>query len=396
MTDRQDQRILVLDTDPGHAARWQALLAGATFSVDTLTDPAALAARLPAADLLLCRLDLAGHSGLAVLHAVQAAQPGLPVILYAAEPQVEDVVEAMRAGAQDFLAGSRLALARVRPAVERALETARLRRDNLRYRRELEQANEELARSLRLLREDEEAGRRVQQRILPDSPQQIAGCHVEHRIVPSLYLSGDFVDYFEVGEDRLLFYLADVSGHGASSAFVTLLLKTLGNRVRRKMKRDPALLVQPSFLAQMMNRELLALELGKHVTLCCGIIDPKARTLHLTVAGHYPQPIVFDGEKASYLGLRGMPVGLFDEAVYEDRMHALPERYALVVCSDGIMELLGDRPLADREAALLAMVGSGAVDVASLGRALGLESEREIPDDAAMLVIRGGDGASLA
>jgi len=48
--------------------------------------------------------------------------------------------------------------------------------------------------------------------MLPVTPWSVDGFDFAHQIIPSLYLSGDFVDYFRVDERRIGFYLADVSG----------------------------------------------------------------------------------------------------------------------------------------------------------------------------------------
>jgi sigma-B regulation protein RsbU (phosphoserine phosphatase) len=77
-----------------------------------------------------------------------------------------------------------------------------------------------LARSLETLQEDQEAGRRIQFKLLPQTPfSPVENCTVTHRILPSLYLSGDFIDYFKIGEGKLGFYLADVSGSRCSQCF---------------------------------------------------------------------------------------------------------------------------------------------------------------------------------
>lgn len=261
-------------------------------------------------------------------------------------------------------------------------------------RERLAMVNRELESALKLLREDEEAGRRVQQRILPASPRDYGFCVAEHRVVPSLYLSGDYIDHFELAPGYVAFYLADVSGHGMSSGFITVLLKTLGNRARRAMQREllDEGIIRPSLLLDLVNREVLALGLGKHVTLFCGVLDSRRRELRWSVAGHYPQPIVFDGKCAHYIEGKGMPAGLFDDAVYEDRIHALPAGFALVLLSDGLMELMSEKSLADKEARLLQVVGSGAVTVGALSSEFALESRREVPDDIAMLVIRESPG----
>jgi serine phosphatase RsbU (regulator of sigma subunit) len=51
-------------------------------------------------------------------------------------------------------------------------------------------------------------------------------------------LSGDFVDYFPIDDRHFAFYLADVSGHGAASAFLAVMLKTLMDQYRKALAQD--------------------------------------------------------------------------------------------------------------------------------------------------------------
>ena len=77
--------------------------------------------------------------------------------------------------------------------------------------------------------------------MMPVPPQTIGCYHFNHRVFPSLYLSGDTVDYKVVSRHEVLFYIADVSGHGSSSAFITILLRFRIERVlwncRRRLSR---------------------------------------------------------------------------------------------------------------------------------------------------------------
>ncbi|MGV8664243.1 SpoIIE family protein phosphatase, partial [Pseudomonas aeruginosa] len=83
------------------------------------------------------------------------------------------------------------------------------------------------------------------------------------RIIPSLYRSGDFVDYFRVDERRVAFYLADVSGHGASSAFVTVLLRFMTTRMLYESRRNCTLPeFKPSEVLEHINRGLINTKLG--------------------------------------------------------------------------------------------------------------------------------------
>ena len=116
-----------------------------------------------------------------------------------------DVVEALHLGASDFLVKPIVDLEVLEYAIGRTLEKSRLLEENKRYRASLEEANTSLTSSLSLLQEDQKAGRQVQMDMLPDKPLEFRGFKIDHRIIPSLYLSGDFVDYFQLNERSFCF-----------------------------------------------------------------------------------------------------------------------------------------------------------------------------------------------
>ena len=76
------------------------------------------------------------------------------------------------------------------------------------------------------IREDEISAYKIQMRLFPPKETTIGEYHFARFIKSSAYLSGDFIDYFKIGNDHIVFYSADVSGHGVSSALVTILLKS--------------------------------------------------------------------------------------------------------------------------------------------------------------------------
>ena len=175
-------------------------------------------------DLVICDLRMPQVDGLELIRRINALEVEAPVIVVSGAGVMGDVVEALRLGAVDYLIKPLEDLAVLEHSIRRALDRVNLRLENKRYGEQLEVANRELQASLHLLQEDQNAGRQVQMNMLPETPWQVADLQFSHRIIPSLYLSGDFVDYFRVDEHRVAFYLADVSGHGASSAFITVLL----------------------------------------------------------------------------------------------------------------------------------------------------------------------------
>ena len=113
-------------------------------------------------------------------------------------------------------------------SVVRHVKRSSLFYENLQYRHALEVANQKVNKNLVELQQDQIAGRLIQQRMMPPEECNINGLSMHRYMKSSLYLSGDFIDYIRLDEDRVLFYLADVSGHGASSAFLSVLLKKKG------------------------------------------------------------------------------------------------------------------------------------------------------------------------
>ena len=339
-------------------------------------------------DLVICDLRMPQIDGLELIRRIRQTASETPIIVLSGAGVMSDAVEALRLGAADYLIKPLEDLAVLEHSVRRALDRAYLRVENQRYRDKLEAANRELQASLNLLQEDQNAGRQVQMNMLPVPPWSIEGLEFSHRIIPSLYLSGDFVDYFRVDERRVAFYLADVSGHGASSAFVTVLLKFMTTRLLYESRRNGTLPeFKPSEVLAHINRGLINTKLGKHVTMLGGVIDLEKNSLTYSIGGHLPLPVLFVEGQASYLEGRGLPVGLFDDATYDDRVMELPPSFSLSLFSDGILDVLPGATLKEKEASLPEQVAAAGGTLDGLRQVFGLANLAEMPDDIALLVL---------
>ncbi|EPY8496229.1 TPA: two-component system response regulator RssB [Pseudomonas aeruginosa] len=339
-------------------------------------------------DLVICDLRMPQIDGLELIRRIRQTASETPIIVLSGAGVMSDAVEALRLGAADYLIKPLEDLAVLEHSVRRALDRAYLRVENQRYRDKLEAANRELQASLNLLQEDQNAGRQVQMNMLPVTPWSIEGLEFSHRIIPSLYLSGDFVDYFRVDERRVAFYLADVSGHGASSAFVTVLLKFMTTRLLYESRRNGTLPeFKPSEVLAHINRGLINTKLGKHVTMLGGVIDLEKNCLTYSIGGHLPLPVLFVEGQASYLEGRGLPVGLFDDATYDDRVMELPPSFSLSLFSDGILDVLPGATLKEKEASLPEQVAAAGGTLDGLRQVFGLANLAEMPDDIALLVL---------
>ena len=310
----------------------------------------------------------------------------IPLVVVSKTESSGDVVACLRAGATDYILKPVSDYASVDHVIGRILDKIRLAKQNKHLQEELEIGYKKLTAGIQELRADQKAGLQIQRKMLPKVRKRVCGYLFEHRIKPSLYLSGDFLDYFNLDEHRSLFYFADVSGHGASSAFVTVLLKNLTMRLKRNLRRNSSddLSIPARFL-QRVNQELISTDLGKHVTIFVGVIDSRSNELSYSVGGHFPLPILSFNGQAEYLQGKGVAVGLFPKPQFEVYQRTLPKGFKITVFSDGILEILPEMSLSDKEKLLLEVVSRHEDSIDSLLMSFCLDRYDNLPDDIAVL-----------
>jgi len=307
-------------------------------------------------------------------------------------PSVEVVASYFRNGASDVWFDG-MSQQTISQSLSRIQEIAVTRIQRHKNSGDLEKTNVELQESLRLLKQDQIAGLEVQKSLMPESPLTFGDYEISHSVTPSLYLSGDFIGYNFVLGRYLLFYFADVSGHGASSAFVTVLLRfMIGRVIRRHITENDhgALTAAPEGLLEHINNQILASGVGKHLTVVAGCLDTETSTLRYVVGAQLPRPIMIVDGKADYLPGRGKPVGIFEDAVWEVEEIQLPERCALVLLSDGVFELVPDKELIDKEKTLLQFLGNKSNTIENLKEALSVDFVEAPQDDVSMLLLTRG------
>ena len=117
--------ILLVDDEPTQLRLLGAMIERAGYRVETAADGSAAVARLadhtaPPVACVILDLQMPGMSGIEVLKSIRPRNPHLPVIVLTAHASVARVVEAMRAGASDFIVKPASA-ERIRTAIRSAL-----------------------------------------------------------------------------------------------------------------------------------------------------------------------------------------------------------------------------------------------------------------------------------
>jgi len=340
-------------------------------------------------DLVVSTLQLSEQGGFELLEAVKRDSPETPVVIVTELKKIEEFIEAVRIGAWDYIPRPLNNFAHLEHAVCRALERSRLLIENKNYRYQLEMKNIQLTQSLMQLKEDQKAGEQVQKLLLPDSMVKFRQTTFSYIVMPSLYLSGDFLNYFQINEACVAFYIIDVSGHGASSAFVTVLINSLIDQILDNFKTGlDESIRSPDLVLKLVNDKIHEVNLGKYLTMVYGVIDLQKNELTYSIGGHYPNPILWDYEQAYFLEGVGFAVGMTEKAQFDSYKIQLPKKYLLALFTDGIFEIIPGNNLSEKEQFLLDSVRHVTGQADELIKKMGISAENSLPDDITLLHIR--------
>ncbi|MBC6428940.1 MAG: SpoIIE family protein phosphatase [Cellvibrionales bacterium] len=389
----QGLRIFSLDQDPQARrliARYLSRRGHRVCGFASLQDLAQCHER-SAPDIVICNIDLCDKTEQQVAQRYPKKKQ-IQYIQLIREHPIEHVVEAFQHPNRDCLPypfTERTLILATERAKERRLHLAR----NLRIQRRLKKAMEQAENRLSILQADQIAGRQMQQSLLPASPVIAPPYYMARQILPSLYLSGDFINYMPALGDYLLFYLMDVSGHGASSAFVTVMVRQLMRRiVRRQVAEDNRVALDhaPEGFLEAINTVLADNEVDKHLTMFSGCLDRRTNTLRYAVGAQLPMPVLITAGKAEFLAGSGRPVGLFSDGDWAIIERQLPAQFILIAFTDGILEILPPGSLAEKESYLLERLKSCPPDIEQLLPCLEVEVPTELPDDIGIFMLTRG------
>jgi sigma-B regulation protein RsbU (phosphoserine phosphatase) len=177
--------------------------------------------------------------------------------------------------------------------------------------------------------------REIQLAWLPDRQPALSSIDIAAINSPASHISGDFYNWFELPDGRLVVTIGDVTGHGMSAAF---LMATTQLLVRNTMARvgDPG-----ACLAEVNRQLCVQVFNGQFVTMLILVLDLGAGTLQAATAGH-PAPLLADGESFQPLKLEPQLVlGIERATNYVTEKYKLSPQASLLLYTDGVVECLG-------------------------------------------------------
>jgi len=385
MDKKSDERILVVDDDATSRKMLVRTLSSAGYDCYE-SDNGAETLKLVHGEqpsLLLLDFDMPGLDGAEVLKRMRADRDPtvaqIPAIMLTGHGGEESEVLCLEAGADDFVTKP------INTAVLRARIETQLRLRSM--RRQLQQQNEELEEWRHNLERDLAAARLTQQSLIPQKPPALPGWEVAACYRPVIQVGGDIYGWLRMRDGRILFWIADATGHGASAALLTALAKLLFHH--GSVEHDA-----PAAIMQAVNNDFRNIFGARSfMTAMCVALDPTSGRANVVGAGHPPLLIARHDGGADSIASSAPPLGLVERARFIETIVNLGRGEAFVLYTDGLFGAAnGEKPrLTPEELAKMidpSAPSAEALLMSMMNQATPADGEHPLPDDVAALAVR--------
>ncbi len=172
----------------------------------------------------------------------------------------------------------------------------------------------------------------IQQRFQPTAPPIVPGYEFQGISFPCYEIGGDYYDFIQREDGRLVIALGDVSGKGTAAA---LLMSSLHAAIHAQTGSHDTLVQTISAVNRYLAENIPP---NRFVTLFYAELDPESGAVSFLNAGHNPPLIVHAAGTVEQLASGGLPLGIKADADYREGRTHLQLGDVLVIYSDGVTE----------------------------------------------------------
>jgi serine phosphatase RsbU (regulator of sigma subunit) len=172
----------------------------------------------------------------------------------------------------------------------------------------------------------------IQQRFQPAGPPVVEGYEFQGISFSCYEIGGDYYDFIERHDGKMMVALGDVSGKGTAAALLmSSLHAAIHGQVAAKTSLDQTVISINEYLAENTPA-------NRFVTLFIAELEPASGDLKFINAGHNPPLIGRADGTIEQLSSGGLPLGIMPFAEYEAGSARLQSGDVLVIYSDGVSE----------------------------------------------------------
>ena len=190
---------------------------------------------------------------------------------------------------------------------------------------------EQIARQEKRLERDLSLARELQFRLLPHSLPRLPNLELAAKFTPARAIGGDLYDFVSYSQARMGMVIGDVSGKGAPAAIYAALVSGI---LRSHAPIEPG----PAEMLRAVNFSLGERRIeGQFVSLIYAVWDDEHQSLQVANSG-LPRPLYVHDGKIEVIEATGLPLGLFDDAEYDEFTFNAKPGDMFVFFSDGILD----------------------------------------------------------
>ena len=237
---------------------------------------------------------------------------------------------------------------------------------------------------------DMELASSVQKMLIPDSTPKSKYFELATVYKPHFTVGGDYFDFIQYDEKRLVFCIADISGKGVSAAILMANFQAILQSLIYQYRGD-----LETFVFALNEAVFRITKSDRFITLFIGELNLHTRTLQYINAGHYP-PFLVQGGKVTRLEDGCTIIGAFEALpeIHMGEIH-LTQPGTLFACTDGLTDVINDLDAYFDEDRLTEIIqhADRAISAEGLNEELmnavdEFKGTRPYPDDIALLTCR--------
>lgn len=242
----------------------------------------------------------------------------VPFIFLSAKGDEEDILEGYDLNIEDYIvktSGAKIILAKI----SALLKSSKKERD-------------------KAVSEVHEAANSMGAKVVPDETPNFDGFTIKHWHVPYQNVpGGDFIDYFQVDEDRLVVVLGDIMGKKWGAwYFAVAYAGYVRSAIRMVLDSDHEL--SPAAILNKVNNAIYKDERISDVFITLSIVCVDKRSKSIKYAGAGDLPIIHKTDSVKSVKSNGILIGFKETGNYENCEIILNEGESVYLITDGIPE----------------------------------------------------------